>query len=488
MTGDAPQPGETPRTEGNPWSWHDPGTGAWWRPEGNPAPADAPARPQPRHQRRPALSPAPAPVTPAAPTTQTPTAPAAPAAPTMESPRASASPESAAPAAPESAAPAAPESVNAPAAAPTMEPPQGAGPATEPAQTTARTGDAAEAHRAGVRDATAALEQPAETPEAPKAVERDHDQPDAERFNTEGTAAAYEPRKSADPPQRANEKDQEPTIVDLLAAEPPGPPAEREPAAAAVPDVMILPEPERDRPTVAIDRGAVPGQGPLGRAREDHARADRALQDRVRAERASALLETSPFWLSEEQRTPAPEHETPRGTGRPPRRKPREPRRPVSGLLALLALGLVATFFSWVSAEPFWLAVGHGHAGTATIARCTGDGVTQRCYGQFTSADGVYTVPRIALFGVEPAQRATGSVASARMVSQDSRQAYVGATGTLVHLRWSLGFVLVVLCGLGIAGLTGAWRLDSARSRRAALLTSLAGPLALLAGFLLVAY
>ncbi|GGQ41628.1 hypothetical protein [Couchioplanes azureus] len=357
---------------------------------------------------------------------------------------------------------------------PAMEPPQVAGPPAEAVSTTRHSGEAAEAHRAGVQDATAALERPAESADAGKAAERDHDEIDAGRFNTEGTVAAYQPRRSAD---------QEPTIVDLLAAVPAS-----EPAAAAVPDVMILPEPERDRPTVALDRGPVPGQGTPGKARDDQARADRALQDRVRAERTSALLETSPFWLSDDQR-PAPPARDPRpSAGRPPRRKPRDPRRPVSGLLALLALALVATFFSWVSAEPFWLAVGHGHAGTATIARCTGDGVTQRCSGQFTSADGRYTVPTIALFGVEPAQRATGSVASARMVSQDSRQAYAGEASVLVHLRWSLGFVLVLLCGLGIAGLTGARRLGTARSRRGALLLSLAGPLALLAGFLLAAY
>jgi hypothetical protein len=51
-----------------------------------------------------------------------------------------------------------------------------------------------------------------------------------------------------------------------------------------------------------------------------------------------------------------------------------------------------------------------------------------------------------------------------------------------------LGFVLVLLCGIGIAGLTGARRLETARARRGALLASLTGPLLLLAGFLWVAY
>src|SRR3982750_1588955 len=39
-----------------------------------------------------------------------------------------------------------------------------------------------------------------------------------------------------------------------------------------------------------------------------------------------------------------------------PRRRSAEPRRhPIVGLLALIVLGLLATFFAWVSAEPLWL-------------------------------------------------------------------------------------------------------------------------------------
>ncbi|MFI7597066.1 hypothetical protein [Actinoplanes sp. NPDC049681] len=328
--------------------------------------------------------------------------------------------------------------------------------------------------------------------EAPKAadkpVESRHDEVDAERFNTEGTITAYAPN-TEDP-------DTEETPAPEESAPPPrtGSADEIQAAAAAVPDVMVLPEPESNRPTVVLDRGAVPGQGTASRprlapSRADHARVDRAIQDRVRAERTSALLETSPFWLDDDQRPAAEEvPDRPQRTVRPPRHRGREPRRPVSGLLALLVLALVATFFSWVSAEPFWLAVGHGRPGTATVAGCTGSGVAQRCTGEFTTADGAYTVRPIALLGVEPSQRAAGSTIPARMVSTDSRQAYVGATGVLVHLRWSLGFVLVLLCGLGIAGLTGVRRLETARARRAALLISLAAPLTLLAGFLVTAY
>jgi hypothetical protein len=48
--------------------------------------------------------------------------------------------------------------------------------------------------------------------------------------------------------------------------------------------------------------------------------------------------------------------------------------------------------------------------------------------------------------------------------------------------------LLVLLCGLGIAATTGARRLETASARRRALLISLAGPLALLVGFLAVSY
>ena len=295
---------------------------------------------------------------------------------------------------------------------------------------------------------------------AAKGVERDHDKVDAVRFNTEGTTAEY------------------------AAVE-----EEPEDGAVGVPDVMILPEPQRNRPTVVLDRAAVPGQAASDRPRpvrtpQDRDRATRALQDRVRAERTSALLETSPFWLGEERATAETSRQTPVPVPRPPRKKSREPRRPLSGLLALLALALVATFFSWVSAEPFWLAVGHGHQGDATVSRCTGSGFTQRCVGEFTTANGEYTVQHVTLLGVDREQ----VTARARMVSLDSRQVYVGDTGVLVHLRWSLGFLLVLLCGLGIAGLTGVRRLETFRARRSALLLSVAGPLALLVGFLVAAY
>ncbi|HEY0358286.1 MAG TPA: hypothetical protein VGD11_06870, partial [Mycobacteriales bacterium] len=56
-------------------------------------------------------------------------------------------------------------------------------------------------------------------------------------------------------------------------------------------------------------------------------------------------------------------------------------RRPVVGLVALVAFGLVALFFGWVSADPFWLAVGRGTDGTVTVTRCD----SGQCVGRFTT-------------------------------------------------------------------------------------------------------
>jgi hypothetical protein len=253
---------------------------------------------------------------------------------------------------------------------------------------------------------------------------------------------------------------------------------------------MVLPEPNtRNRPTVALERSVpVPGpprqsppppMEPLPRPTGDAA-TDARLEK----------LENSPFWLDEHERPaelalPTP----PAHTGTGSRRSPRHAtHRPAPALFALVTLALVATFFAWVSAEPFWLAAGHGTPGYTTTTACTGSGVTQRCIGQFRSADGHFAVARVTLLGVSAANRPAGTMAPARMVSPASRQAYLGDTGLLVQLRWVLGFLLVLICGYAIAGLTGARRLDNARARRAAVLASLMGPLLLLAGFLFAAY
>ncbi|WP_067508656.1 hypothetical protein [Actinoplanes sp. TFC3] len=398
MTGDAPQPGQTPRSEGNTWTWSDPGTGAWWRGD------LGPQEPPPATRAKPSGG-----------------------------------------------------------EAATLEPPKQA----------QHTGQAAAAHEAGMQDVTAAL---LKTPPETKGAESPHDKVDDERFNSEGTTSSYAARTVAEP--QPVDPEHEPTIVDLLAALPA---EDTRPAPAQT--AHIEGQTVENRPTVVLPR--------FRRAKDDQARADRKLQDAVRAERTAALLETSPFWRTEEERAADaawPPQATREKLAHPPRRKPRDPRRPLGGLIALLALGLVAAFFSWVSAEPFWLAVGHGQEGTAVVSRCSGSGVTQRCMGTFTADSGAYAVQDLALLGVQPGQKAGGSVMPARMVSMTSRQAFTGETGLLVHLRWTLGFLLVIICGLGIAGLTGARRLENARARRGAVLLSLAGPLVLLAGFLVATY
>jgi hypothetical protein len=392
VTGDAPQPGETPRTEGNPWSF-DPDA-AWWRGEGDRERAEAlaEAAARPRHPRR-----RPPPGTPGS------------------------------------------------AASGTDEPVFTAG--------------APDAHAAGVQDAVLAItETPAEqaldeasvqTPvEAPEAVERDHDERTEDRHH--------------------------------------------------LPEAP--PEPGRNQPTVALDRGTLPDQ-PSGLTR----RAARPGQTRMSAAELNlkrSRMENSPFWLNDEQRGTAadawPNPGTHRGQadaepdderpGRATRQRPRSPRAAAPGLFGLIALGLIAAFFSWVSAEPFWLAAGHGAHGVATVTRCTGTGVTQRCVGSFAAADGDFSAGTVSLLGVPRAGNDPGTVAPARMVKPTSKQAYVDSTGTLLQLRWVLGFLLVLLCGLGIAGLTGTRRLESVRARRVALLMSVAGPLLLLAGFLFATY
>ncbi|GIE27827.1 hypothetical protein Ait01nite_008720 [Actinoplanes italicus] len=196
-------------------------------------------------------------------------------------------------------------------------------------------------------------------------------------------------------------------------------------------------------------------------------------------------MENSPFWLTEEQRAAAEAA----GHDRPPGRRRRPPaHNPLTALFCLVVLSLVAAFFGWVSAEPFWLAVGHGDRGYATTTLCQGDGLTQRCTGRFATADGGSTVSQVTLLGIDGDRRHPGAVSPARMVSPDSGQVYTAPAGPLMHLRWGLGFLLVLICGYGIAEATGARRLPTRPTRRSATIASFLGPLLLLGGFLVSAY
>jgi hypothetical protein len=172
--------------------------------------------------------------------------------------------------------------------------------------------------------------------------------------------------------------------------------------------------------------------------------------------------------------------------GRPPRpvetkprkvRRTRTTRRPAVGLVALVVLGLLGIFFAWVSAEPAWLSIGHGTRGTATVATCHVHGIPKRC-ADFVADGGGYEVAAVTLLGTGPV--ADGQKVPARMVGATGSAAYAGS----VRVRLGLGLLGVLLCGFGIAWLTGAYRLGSRRARRWALLLSLAGPGLVTAGML----
>jgi hypothetical protein len=194
-------------------------------------------------------------------------------------------------------------------------------------------------------------------------------------------------------------------------------------------------------------------------------------------------LANSPFWMSEEERAatePIPTDRTDRRRRRPPADKP------LASLLCLILLSMVAAFFGWVSAEPFWLAVGHGDRGYAITARCHGSGLTQRCVGRFAAES--FSAGPVTLLGITGDGRRPGAISPARMVGPGSDQAYTAAPGALVHLRWTLGFLLVLICGYGITEATGARRLPSRPARRGATIAAFLGPILLLAGFLAAAY
>ncbi|MFG1776298.1 hypothetical protein ACGFIG_07700 [Micromonospora sp. NPDC049048] len=168
------------------------------------------------------------------------------------------------------------------------------------------------------------------------------------------------------------------------------------------------------------------------------------------------------------------------------RRTPRPP-DPLPGLAVLLALSLVAAFFAWVSAGPFWLAVGHATRGTVVIADCTGGGLTQRCRGNFAPADETWTAYGVRVSGVAAERTATGTTLPARMTGPQGGTAYAD-TGPAAHLRWLLGLLAVLGCAAGIARWTGSTRFADPRLRRWAVAGALASPVMITAGFLVAAW
>lgn len=171
---------------------------------------------------------------------------------------------------------------------------------------------------------------------------------------------------------------------------------------------------------------------------------------------------------------------------RPPRhpqpvRRRKPPRRPWFALPALVVLASAAAFFAWVSVEPFWLAVGHGKAGTATVVAAPAD----RCQADFVAEGDAFT-SRVDLAGLPPSACRVGVAVPARMVSPTSPRAYsVDDVG--LNLRWGVGFSLVLLCGLAIVWVTGASRLPGWR-RVVSTALSFAGPIGFALAFLAVTY
>ncbi|RKE09325.1 hypothetical protein [Catellatospora citrea] len=163
-------------------------------------------------------------------------------------------------------------------------------------------------------------------------------------------------------------------------------------------------------------------------------------------------------------------------------KRPRPPRRAGVAMPLLILFGLVAAFFSWVSAEPLWLAVGHGKTGTLTVTSCAGSGLLQRCVGEFATPARDFTADSVSVLG--PPGQAEGLSAPARMVGAGSHRAYVtNGTGGL-HLRWMVGLSIVLFCSICIVFATGALRLPGRHERLAAVGLSFAGPLLITIGFL----
>ncbi|WP_020525905.1 hypothetical protein [Catelliglobosispora koreensis] len=200
-----------------------------------------------------------------------------------------------------------------------------------------------------------------------------------------------------------------------------------------------------------------------------------------------------PAWMGEASSTPVseaapetvtepftlPAQEVPRELWtirepKPPVATVRKIKRPLRMSIALplvIVLGLFSAFFSWVTAEPLWLAVGHGSTSTAVVTKCVGNGLTQRCQGE---VDGL----RVTLLGLESPH--VGERVEVQRVNDTSHRAYSGG----VFMRWFTGLLMVLLCGCGIALALGVQRQPASRERWAAAGTAFAGPLLVTVGFL----
>ncbi|GAA4909848.1 hypothetical protein LX16_2814 [Stackebrandtia albiflava] len=206
--------------------------------------------------------------------------------------------------------------------------------------------------------------------------------------------------------------------------------------------------------------------------------ASEAPQQRA-AEPSESVGRIHAMWESADERaTPRPP--SPRAR-RPPGEPARPPRSPLLVFPAVILLAGVAAFFSWVSAAPFWMSVGHHVEGRVTVQRCEAEGFAPRCEGRFAPEGGGDSVPAMRITGDSRAER-PGETVAALAVSRESHAVYIGDDTGLV-LRWALGLAMVVGCGFGVAGVTGAWRFTG-RRRLGALGVSVTGPLLIWLGAL----
>ena len=133
--------------------------------------------------------------------------------------------------------------------------------------------------------------------------------------------------------------------------------------------------------------------------------------------------------------------------GRPTVRAPTKSLVAVPALLALLVTG---TFVAGLSAEPFWLAFGHGHSGTATVVEGPA-----RCRATFVAADGSFSTSTVDLVNTDTSGCVVGSTCR-RAWSRPARPAPSPPTRSGCGLRWLVGAGLLLLLGLLIAWSTGA--------------------------------
>jgi hypothetical protein len=265
-----------------------------------------------------------------------------------------------------------------------------------------------------------------------------------------------------EPQSGAGESPEEPVLdaaVDAEWREPPAVLPEPDPEVVAVPVVV---------PAVASHRAGAPH--PL-------------LTDAARAWRATAA--TTRLTAVVRPRRSA-EGGSSLSRLRPRSRGSDGPRRPWLVLPAVVLLALMAAFFAWVSAEPFWLAVGHGDTGTATVIKTRHGALDKRCLGNFSAADGRFRAHAVPVTGVERSRCAVGTAIDARMVSPGGREAYAGNTSGLTA-RWGFGLLLVLACALLIVRVSGAARF-AGRERLAAVTMTFCGPLAIAVGILAAAF